>query len=247
MTDPNRFSQIETLWSVVRRAHGSASQAGSAQEQLLERYGTAAKRYLRAVAKDDDAADEIYHDFAVKFLRGDLATASPDRGRFRNFLKTVLFRMAMDYHRGRQRGPQQHDLDSGAEPAIDDPQGEADEQFIASWRAELLSKTWEALDRYEADSEKPVYTVLRLRVDQPDLRSPELAQKLSERLGREISAANVRVMLHRAREKFADLLLETVVHSLESPSADELENELCELKLMDYCQPALQRRDEGQT
>ncbi|MBI3468965.1 MAG: hypothetical protein HY000_38670, partial [Planctomycetes bacterium] len=83
------------------------------------------------------------------------------------------------------------------------------------------------------------------RVDHPDLRSPVLAEGLSGELGREISAANVRVMLHRAREQFALLLLDQVAQSLENPGRDELEQELIELELLDYCRPVLASRYPG--
>ena len=85
--------------------------------------------------------------------------------------------------------------------------------------------------------------VLRYRVDHPDLAfAPELAAGLSEQLDREISAGNVRVMLHRAREQFADLLLDEVEQSLDEPSFDDLEEELIELELIEYCRPALAKR-----
>ena len=38
------------------------------------------------------------------------------------------------------------------------------------------------------------------------------------------------------------LLLDEVTHSLERPAAEELEQELVELGLLDYCRPALERR-----
>jgi RNA polymerase sigma-70 factor (ECF subfamily) len=243
MLDDAHLSQIDTLWSVMRRAHGQGQTlATSAQQQLLQRYGGAAKRYLRAVVKDADVAEDLYQDFAVKFLRGDFAGAAPDRGRFRAFLKTTLFRMAMDHHRRRQRGPQRQEWDSAIQPVAAEEERESDVQFAASWREELLARSWAALRACEAESGQPFHTALELRVAAPDLRSPELAEQLSAKLGRPITAANVRVILHRAREKFAELLLDEVVHSLDQPTMHELEEELCELRLLDYCKPALAAR-----
>ena len=247
MYDDDRLSQIETLWSMVRRAHDDgATQATNAQADMLDRYGGAAKRYLRAVVKDADAADDVYQDFAVRFLRGDFADVSPERGKFRAFLKTVLFRTAMDYFRQKRRGPNVREMETVFEPAAPDERKAADEEFIASWRDELLSRTWAALDEYEQQTNKPMYSAMRLRVDQPDLRSPELAEALGKRLDRDISAANVRVILHRAREKFAELLLDEVLQSLEQPSRQDLEEELGQLKLLDYCRPALEKRADGE-
>jgi hypothetical protein len=51
--------------------------------------------------------------------------------------------------------------------------------------------------------------------------------------------------LHRAREKFAVLLLDEVRNSLESQDPEQLEQELLELRLFEYCRPALARRSDG--
>jgi RNA polymerase sigma-70 factor (ECF subfamily) len=74
------------------------------------------------------------------------------------------------------------------------------------------------------------------------MRSAELAGELSQLLQKEWTAPAVRQVLHRAREKFADLLLEEVVRSLVSPTSDALEEDLCDLGLWDYCRASLKRR-----
>jgi hypothetical protein len=51
----------------------------------------------------------------------------------------------------------------------------------------------------------------------------------------------VRQALHRAREKFADLLLDEVAQTLDAPTTEQLEEEVLTLGLHIYCQPALQR------
>ena len=55
-------------------------------------------------------------------------------------------------------------------------------------------------------------------------------------------AGGVRQTLHRARERFADLLLDEVIQSLDHPDAERLEQELIDLALLEYCRPALERR-----
>ena len=69
-----------------------------------------------------------------------------------------------------------------------------------------------------------------------------MAEHLTAQLRKPLTAVGVRQVLHRAREKFADLLLDEVAHSLDSPTAEQLEQELVELGLLDYCRPALERR-----
>jgi hypothetical protein len=64
-------------------------------------------------------------------------------------------------------------------------------------------------------------------------------------LGKALTAGGVRQLLHRARDHFAAAVLEEVVHSLETPMQQCLEDELLILGLRDYCRTALQRRGSG--
>jgi hypothetical protein len=88
--------------------------------------------------------------------------------------------------------------------------------------------------------------VLRLRADRPDLSSGGMAEELTRRLGKTVLAAWVRQTLHRAREKYVDLVVTEVLHTLEGPTPDELERELIDLNLFEYCRAAAQRfRSDG--
>lgn len=245
MADDVRLSRIETLWSVVQRAHGDDTPVAlEAQQRLIDDYGGAIRRYLLGALRSEDAADEVFQEFALRFVRGDFQRASPEKGRFRQFVKTSIYHLIVDYQRRAGRDRRQHDLafDIEADPA--ESMAAMDADFTANWRKELLAHTWAALQEFEVSSSKPYYTVLRFRADHPGLRSPELAAKLSDRLKRPINAGNVRVLVHRARERFADLLVETVEASLENPTLEALENELIVLDLLAYCKPTLERRRE---
>src|SRR5262245_13036501 len=94
-----RLSRITTLWTLVRRAHQTQDpQARDAQRQLLERYGGAVRRYLRALLRDVSATEDLFQEFACQLLEGDLGGADPQRGRFRNFVKGVLFHLVAKYY-----------------------------------------------------------------------------------------------------------------------------------------------------
>src|SRR5690606_40385568 len=110
-----RLSRIDTMWSMVQRAHKpEATQFALAQQQLLERYGGAVRRYALAALRDPDAADEVFQEFALKFVRGDYGKADPTKGRFRSFLKTSLYHLIVDYQRRRAKQQKQ------AGPLMDD-------------------------------------------------------------------------------------------------------------------------------
>lgn len=242
MDGPEQLSQIETLWSVVRQAHqDGVSDARVAQRQLLEQYGNAIRRYLSTKLRDPAAADDVYQDFAIKFVRGEFHKATPEKGRFRTFIRTVLFRQVADYYRSRKRrGSVQLDPNL-IEPVAECDQIASDEEFAEVWRDEMLKKAWDALHDYQQESGKPWYSVLQLRVKNPEMRSAQLAAAVADQLEKPISSANVRVLLHRAREKFSVLLIETISDSLNSTSIDEIEEELAELQLLEYCHAALEQ------
>ena len=245
MDDDPHLSQIQTLWSVVELAHGDATAMQSAQQKMLDRYGGAVRRYALAALRDEDAADEVFQEFALKFVRGDFRAADPGRGRFRAFVKTVVYRLIVDYQRRKKKLGREGQMHSNvAEPGELASASGADEDalFHASWRDELLARCWGKLAEYECTSGKPYHTVLRYRVAHPEIRSPELAEGLSKKLGKPINAGAVRVLLHRSRDAFADLLLDEVVNSLADGSLDAAEQELIEFDLLEYCRPALERR-----
>jgi RNA polymerase sigma-70 factor (ECF subfamily) len=238
-----RLNQIATLWSVVRRAHDDPGEQGRlARQRLLDRYGGAVHRYLLGALRDSDAADELAQEFAVRFLQGGLKGVDPTRGRFRDFVKGVLFHLVADYHNRKARRERQMP-DEVPEVGVDcSLAAERDEQFRRSWCDELFARTWAALQRHEQSNGQPYYTVLKLRAEKGDWSSAQLAEELSARLGKPTNAAAVRKTLERARDCFSDLLLAEIVEGLDDPSRDRLAEELADLGLLEQCRDALARR-----
>src|SRR5262245_2753640 len=166
--NPNqRLSQISTLWSLVCRANqGPAEAANAARQQLLQRYGGAVRRYLRAVLHDADAADEVFQEFALHLVHGDLRGADPERGRFRNFVKGTLFHLIADYRKQQRKWP--GPLPDDAAALIANRQdADADRSFVESWCDDLLARAWSALAEIEAGTGQPYHAVLRFRADHP--------------------------------------------------------------------------------
>jgi RNA polymerase sigma-70 factor (ECF subfamily) len=239
----DRLSLIATRWSLVFQAHqGERTAISAAQQALLERYCGAIYRYLRAVLRDADTTEELCQEFALRFVRGDFKHADPARGRFRDYVKSALYHLIVDHHRRRQKRLQPLPTDSSQLPAQEPDFGQADQEFLQRWRAELLDCTWHGLQAVERQTGRLYYTVLRWRADHPQAPALQLAQQLQDQLGKPFTDNGVRQTLHRAREKFAQLLLEEVARSLQTSEPDRLEQELIELGLLAYCQPALDQR-----
>jgi RNA polymerase sigma-70 factor (ECF subfamily) len=240
-----RLNQMTTLWSVVRQAHSDPGEAGrTARAALLERYGGAIHRYLLGVLRNADAADDLSQDFAYRFLHGDLRGVDRERGRFRDYVKGVVFHLVADYHQKKKRIPGSL-TDEVPEPGADCAlAAEREEAFRTSWRDELLARTWSALQADEKTTGQPFYTVLRFRADHPDLPSAAMAEQLSGPLGKPLTAVGVRKTLERARDRFGDLLLEEIAQAIDNPNRERLEEELIDLGLLEHCRPALERRPD---
>jgi RNA polymerase sigma-70 factor (ECF subfamily) len=165
-------------------------------------------------------------------IRGAFHRTDPARGRFRDYVKTVLFHLVARH----RKAPPSRTLDDREIEALAAPEAEQT-AFDEAWRDVLLERTWMAL----ADAHKTWHDVLRFRAAHPALSSAEMARKLGQELGQPLTPNGVRQLLHRAREKFANLLIDEVIHSLKNPTVERLEQELEELGLLTYCGPALER------
>ncbi|HEY2784766.1 MAG TPA: sigma-70 family RNA polymerase sigma factor [Fimbriiglobus sp.] len=238
MADPDpdeRLSRIETQWTALVRAHGPADEATAARNKLVLRYSGSVYRYLLGAVRDPDVAADLCQEFAVRFLRGDFHRAAPDRGRFRNYVKTALCNLINDHHRSRQAGP----MPLAAEAPAPDPMTEI--EFVGEWRQSILDQTWKRLGEVN-----PVFhAVLHLRIEYPEMPSGEMADRLAVQLARPLTAENVRKSLQRAHAKFAELLLDQVTDSLQEPTTDDIESELQTLDLLRYCRGAWEKRKSG--
>src|SRR5262249_5234326 len=162
-------------------------------------------------------------------LRGDFRHADPIRGRFRDYVKRAVQNLMKDYYR---RKRPMRPLDSSvAEPAVmDEGLAQFERQFLVSWRNDLLDRAWGSLREREATTGQPYHTILRLRVDHPELTSEVCSQRLSATLGRPVSPGAFRQALQRARRVYAHQLIAEVGASLDDPTSQAMEEELAELE-----------------
>jgi RNA polymerase sigma-70 factor (ECF subfamily) len=228
-----RLSKISTVWSLLGHAQ-TGSEKTAAQRLLMERYGGAVRRYLLGALRDADAADELAQEFALSLVRGEFAGADPRRGRFRDYVKAVLFHLVSKFRKRQQKLPKAVPPDGPILAELPASEEECDRQFQGDWRAELLARAWQAL----ADAQPTLHAALRFRADHPALSSEELAQRFGPRRGQPMTAAAFRQALHRARDRFAVLLYEEAARSLRTPTLEQVEEELRALNLLAYCRSA---------
>jgi DNA-directed RNA polymerase specialized sigma24 family protein len=231
-TSARRLEFISTIWGDVLKAHaGPGQEPARARQALVLRYNKGIRAYVGALVRDDHAADELAQEVVVRLLRGQFASASPERGSFRRMLMVAARNLARTWwtrSKRRAGAPLEVDIAAPADTA-------ADEEADAAWRQTLLDMAWRALERHERQNEGSFgYTLLRLRADHPDDESDALAGRLSAKLGRPVRADAVRQQLRRARVRFAQLLLEEVARTLDEPTPERVEEELRESGLWPY-------------
>jgi RNA polymerase sigma-70 factor (ECF subfamily) len=241
----SRLSRISTVWTLIGEAHRPADGSlPDARVALIQRYQSAAYRYLLGAVRDPETADELFQEFALRVMQGAFRHADPGRGRFRDYLKTALVHLVVDHHNRQRSRPRQLDQDVAESFAPAQAPDAADQEFLHNWREDLLARAWAALERGEGQGGQPYYSVLRFRAENPDASGSEMAARLSAQLRPQspFTETGLRKTLQRARACFADALLEEVAHSLDQPTYDALEQELIELDLLPYCRSALRRR-----
>src|SRR5262249_3157886 len=160
-------------------------------------------------------------------LTGDLRRLDPGRGRFRDYVKASVSHLLADYRRRKSRRSSRP-LEEAPEPAAPplDP-ADLDPQLLQGLREEVIGRAMTPLARVLDPDGRPMFhTVLQLRADHPEMRSPQLAVALGTRLGRPVSPGAVRVTLSRARERLVDLLIADVIGTFECPTREDVEQEL---------------------
>lgn len=244
--DETRLSQLTTRWSLILQVcRGPNDTAQARQAEVLERYCGAIYRYaLRCVGGDADLADEACQEFALRFVRGDFRHANPEKGRFRDYVKTSIVHLLAEFRR--QTYARKKVLPLIAEVTAAQPTPEPVDQLEAEfqlfWQKELLNRAWREMEQRQSENGPPYYTTLRAKAERPTLSAAALAELIASAGKGVYSEAGIRQVLHRSREIFAGLLLDEVARSLLSDDLDLLETELADLDLLTYCREALAKR-----
>jgi RNA polymerase sigma factor (sigma-70 family) len=219
-----RLTEIPTSWTTISSAHTAGPKAQAAMEDLVGQYHDAVTRFIHLKVRDRHLADEVLQEFWTKLLTGKLAGADKSKGRFRDYLRTVLHRLIIDHFRTRKLQP----LPPGD---LMDP-SQVDEDFDRVWREAVITRVWSRLETYQAQTPKNRYaTVLQLRRDFPKASIEEIAAKLGEVTHSQVTPEAFRKNLQRARAKFIDLLVQELRETIHPTTAETIEEEIFELGL----------------
>lgn len=220
------LDQITTRWSQI-----------CDPLRFVMRYSQAIRAYLYAIFRNEEAAEEACQEFLAKFLGRGLESAVPDRGRFRDYLKISVRNTALAILRRKQ--------DTPVDPAVLETMATAtaDDAWIQEWQRVVLDKAWRQLEQHERSSPQGMhFTALKLAVDFPQETSEQLAARATELQRRPVNAAAFRKQLSRARQHFAQLIVDEVAQTLASDVHRDLGEELAELGLLPYVKGELADR-----
>lgn len=219
----SHLSRISTRWPQI----GDAA-------KFCVRYGPAIRKYIVALLRRDHDADEVAQEFLLRAIEKGFPNADPDRGRFRDYLKTAVRNAALMHLRAR-RSYDALPPESSLLPAPEGPPSAADAAWIEEWRACILERAWRAIETHERKARGNLFhTVLRLSVEHPEEDSSSLAARAGGVDGQPLRADAFRKQLSRARRFFAERVAAEVAATLDQPTRQRVEEELDEIGLLEH-------------
>ena len=112
----SRLSRISTVWTLLEKREPQPGEQDR-RAALIQRYQGAVYRYLLGATRDPDVADELFQEFALRFIQGAFHGVDRNRGRFRDYLRTVLIHLVCDHQKRQRNRPRPLDLDVST-PAV---------------------------------------------------------------------------------------------------------------------------------
>lgn len=209
----------QTAWTVILQAR-DRKELGA----LVERYWKPCYYYIRRKGHDVEDAKDLTQGFFGDFIERDaLARVTRTKGKFRSFLLACLEHyLSNEYDRRKalKRGVKPLSLDfEGAEEMLTRAGEVSPEQiYRREWAVGLINQALSALK----EEMGPRFDALKeyITAGQPGTLR-EVAEKLK------LSEANVKVIIHRSRRRYRDLLKEEVARTVERKG--EVDEELQEL------------------
>ena len=214
---------VTTHWSVVLAAGQDTLPAAQvAMEQLCRAYWYPLYAHVRRRGHDYHSAEDLTQEFFARLLDQQwLNSVAPQKGRFRSFLLAALDHfLANEWRRGQtlKRGGGQlivslEETRSGEERFALEPasEGVSERAFDKLWATTVLDQAMTRLQQEFLERGKSAHfedwkVFLSREATTPD------CQASGQRLG--MSAGAVTVAIHRFRDRYGDLLRETVAQTV---------------------------------
>lgn len=218
-----------TRWTIVLQAAGADGQSASrALEKLCRSYWFPLYAYARRRGYGREDAEDLTQGFFHQLLkRRDLAALDAQKGLFRAFmLASFKHYMANEHDRSTRikRGGDRFVFSLDWEEAgrkfemMDTQALSPDRVFDREWASALLRLVLTRLrDEWAAKGKADLFDALRgfLTTDKSDARYDEAARQSG------LSEGNLRVVTHRLRKRYRELLMDEIAHTLADPAGAE--------------------------
>ena len=215
-----RFATTE--WSLVLAAAATDSAASrEALESLCGRYWYPVYAEVRFAGHDSESARDLTQGFFAQLLeRRALAVADPERGKFRNFLKTSLknyLSHQAERDRARKRGSGTPNLsldlnDAEKQYALEAARTRTPEEvFDRRWAHALLEQV---LDRLRAEMDQAGSLEQFERLAPFLMGQGETTSYGNLAIRWDTTEAAIKMAVHRLRRKFGKLLRAEVAHTV---------------------------------
>jgi RNA polymerase sigma-70 factor (ECF subfamily) len=217
-----------TRWNLVLSARqGNEASRRAALETLLATYWRPVYVYLRRKGLPAEAAEDAVQGLFLRLLEQDaLRRLDPARGRFRSYLLTALQHYLVNLHehdsalkRGGRGGVvslETLDVERDLPAAPPDPV----RAFDREWALAVMERALARLEQEYREGRRKGSAAAMLRFFRLD-EAPSYAQAAAE-CG--MTPSQFKAALHRARERFREILREEVADTVEADSdgPDEL-------------------------
>lgn len=220
-----------TQWSMILRVQREGPALQGAMNDFCRRYWYPIYAYLRSRGFERPEAQDITQSFFLEAVSGDLIRhAEQGRGRLRSFLLGALSRHLADHLRhekAAKRGGRVVVLPIECYTAEEKFSAETTDYrdpeslFLSAWARSLLDDALAKVRKHYADSGRAaMFDALQpyLSLEEKATRYDVLAQRLNT------TESNLRLNVHRMRQRFAKLLRDAVAETVETSA--ELEEEL---------------------
>ncbi|MFO0921979.1 MAG: sigma-70 family RNA polymerase sigma factor [Pirellulales bacterium] len=230
--DSSHPSFATTQWTLVwKAAEEDSSHGRPALTAIIERYWMPLYGYARRQGLSQADAEDATQEFLIDMMEGDyLSKVDPAKGRFRSYLLTLWKRYLVDVYRKENRQKRGGHLKKWS---FDIPLGETsiheslygsdnpDQGFTEQWALALIDDTKKRLaQEYRSKDRLRLFEALQGYLTCPldQLACNQLAKDMG------LSPSNIKVALHRLREKFGKTLREAILETVEDPN--DIESEL---------------------
>jgi len=223
---------LTTRWSMVLAARDkSAPGRVDALESLCQTYWFPVYAFVRGTGRPPADAQDLTQDFFLRFLTRDyLRPVTPEKGRFRTFLRMTLKRfLAKEWERAhaQKRGGGVAHLSFDLAVAEERLGGEQsatlapDQTYDRRWALALLDAAMSRLENeYHSAGKSAEWTRLKpcLTAERGSIDYPRIAAALG------VAEGAARVAVHRVRKRFREVFRETIADTVST--AAEVEAEL---------------------